>query len=272
MVIYGVATGASIGTMFMGGFLPGIVCGGALMVLSYFIAKKRGYKGSEQKFSIKNVIKTAWDAKWALLVPVIILGGIYGGIFTPTEAAVVAVFYGFIVGKFVYKELTFKKINIHMVDTALMVGTVLIIVGTGTTLGKILTIEQIPDMIANGLTTITNNKIILLLLMNLFLLVVGCVMETLAAILILAPILFPIVENFGIDIIHFGIMMIINLAIGFITPPVGVNLFVACGLTGMGFDELTKSILPFLIALLVGLAFITYIPEITLLLPNLLNR
>lgn len=271
MVIYGIATGASIGTMFLGGFGPGIVCGGALMLVAYVISKKAGYRGSGKVFSVKEVVRTGNEAKWALFVPVIILGGIYGGVFTPTEAAVVAVFYGLLVGKYMYKELTWKKTYKSLVDTALMVGTVLIIVGTATTLGKILTIEQIPDAIANGLSTITQSKIILLLLLNLFLLLVGCVMETLAAILILGPILYPVVQSYDVNIIHFGLIMIINLAIGFITPPVGVNLFVACGLTGMTLEKLARAIMPFLLALFIALICITYIPQITLFIPKILG-
>ena len=271
MVVYGIATGASIGAMFMGGFGPGIVCGGCLMAVSYVISKKQGYHGSGKPFTMKEAIRCGNDAKWALLVPVIILGGIYGGVFTPTEAAVVAVIYGFIVGMCVYKELTWDRVYQSMVETSLMVGTVLIIVGTGTTLGKILTIEQLPDTIAAGLNAITDNKYVLLLLLNIFLLAVGCVMETLAAILILAPILFPIVEQYGINIIHFGVLLVVNLAIGFITPPVGVNLFVACGLTGLSLDKVAKAVLPFLYALLVAMAVITYVPEVTLWLPRVLG-
>jgi C4-dicarboxylate transporter DctM subunit len=271
MVVYGIATGASIGTMFMGGFGPGIVLGGCLMLVSYYISKKNGYRGSGKPFDLKEVIRYGNEAKWALFVPIIILGGIYGGIFTPTEAAVVAVFYGFLVGMFIYRELTWERISQCLVDTSLMVGTVLIIVGTGTTLGKVLTIEQLPDTIAAGLNAITDNKYVLLVLLNLFLLVVGCVMETLAAILILGPILYPVVQQYGIDIIHFGLLMVVNLAIGFITPPVGVNLFVACGLTGMSLDRLSKAMLPFLFAMLAAMAAITYLPQITLALPKFLG-
>lgn len=269
MVMYGVATGASIGNMFMGGFGPGIVLGGSLIGVSYYISKKNGFVGSGEKFSLKRVWEEFKNAIWALLVPVFILGGIYGGFFTPTESAVIAVVYGLIAGLFIYKELNFQKIMDSLVGSSLTVGTVLIIVGTGTTLGKFLTIEHIPTMIAEGMLGLTDNIIVIMLLMNVLLLVVGCVMETLAAILILSPILYPIASAFGMDIVHFGLMMIVNLAIGFITPPVGVNLFVACGISDLKFEEIIHAIMPFIIVMLIGLMLITFVPGITMLLPNM---
>ncbi len=272
MVMYGVATGASIGSMFMGGFGPGIVLGAALIGLSYYISKKNGFVGSGEKFSIKRVVVEFKKSIWALLVPVFILGGIYGGFFTPTESAVIAVIYGLMAGLFIYKELTFKKIYDSLVGSSLTVGTVLIIVGTGTTLGKFLTIERIPTMIADGILGLTDNVIIIMLLMNILLLIVGCVMETLAAILILSPILYPIAAACGMDIVHFGLMLIVNLAIGFITPPVGVNLFVACGISDLKFEEIVYAIIPFVIVMLLALLLITFVPEITMFLPNTFLR
>lgn len=268
MVMYGVATGASIGGMFLGGIGAGLVSGGVLMVVIYIISKKKGYKGTGEPFSLKKFFEAFNEAKWALLVPVIIMGGIYGGIFTPTEAAVVAVVYGFIVGKFVYKELDYSKVKTSLVDSSVMVGIILVVLGTGATLGKILTIEGVPDSIARWMIALTDNKYLLLILINLFLLVVGCVMETFTAILILGPILYPIMAQYDVNIIHFGVMMILNLAIGFITPPVGSNLFVACGITELRFEKLVKAIVPFLFALLIGLAFVTFFEDITMFLPK----
>ena len=203
------------------------------------------------------------------MVPVIILGGIYGGLFTPTEAAVIAVFYGMIVGLFIYKELDLKRIYFKLAESANTSGTILIIVGTGTILGRVLTIEQVPQMVAEAMLGMTDSKIVILILLNILLLIVGCLMETTSAILILAPILYPVAAAFDVDMIHFGIMMVINLSIGFITPPVGVNLFVACGIGGIPFVDLCKKIIPFLIALLVALLIITYVPDIVLFIPRL---
>ena len=271
MIVYSVATNASVGKLFIGGFGPGILASVALIVVARIIAVKCGWKGSGEGFSLANVGRTFWDAKWALFVPVIILGGIYGGIFTPTEAAVVAVLYGLFVGLFVYRELDWRKIPSHLVSTAMMTGTVLIIVGTATILGRIMTIEKIPDMIAQAFLSISDNKYVILIIINIFLLFVGMVMDTLAAILILAPLLLNVVSKFGVDPVHFGLIMILNLAIGFVTPPVGVNLFVACGITGVDFLKLSKSCLPFIGALLIALILTTYVPAITLWLPNLLG-
>lgn len=271
MVLYGVATGASVGSLFMGGFGPAIVLGGGLCILSIFISRKRGYKGTGQKFSLGRLWKEFTSAIWALLVPVIILGGIYGGFFTPTEAAVIACAYGLLAGTLIYRELTLKKLYDSLVSSAETVGTVLIMVGTGTVLGKILALERIPDAIMSGMTSLTDNKLVILLLINLLLLVVGCIMDTTPAILILSPILYPVARAFGIGIIHFGLIMVTNMAIAFITPPVGVNLFVASGMTKMKFTDLCKAIVPFIVIMFISLTLITYIPAITEALPRLLG-
>ena len=198
-------------------------------------------------------------------------GGIYGGFFTPTEAAVVAVVYALIVGLFIYKELNLKGVYVKLFDSAKTTGTILIIVATGTVLGRVLTLEKIPTMVATALESATDSWVVLLLMIDLILLVVGCLMETTSAILIIAPILTPIVEAFGINPIHFGIIMVVNLSVGFITPPVGANLFVACGIGNLRFQDLVKNIWTFLIALLVALVAITYIEPIAMLLPNLFS-
>ncbi|WP_312280882.1 TRAP transporter large permease [Oscillibacter sp.] len=271
MVLYGVSTGASVGTLFMGGFGPALVLGGGLCALSIYISRKRGYKGSGQKFSFRRLGRAAVDAIWALLVPVIILGGIYGGFFTPTEAAVIACVYGLIAGALIYKELNWAKIYNSLVGSAETVGTVLIMVGTGTVLGKVLALERIPEAIMTGMTSMTDNKFVILLLINAVLLVVGMIMDTTPAILILSPILYPVAKEFGVGIIHFGLIMVTNMAIGFITPPVGVNLFVASGMTKMKFTDLCKAIVPFIFVMIAALLVITYIPAVTEALPRALG-
>lgn len=271
MVIYGVAAQASVGKMFIGGFGPGILCATVLILTARYIAKKRGWKGSGERVSFRVAWASFLDAKWALFVPVIILGGIYGGIFTPTESAAVAVMYGILVGIYVYKELRWSQLHSHLVSSALMTGAVLIIASTATMLGRLMTIEQIPDMIATGLMALSNNKYIILMIINVFLFFVGMVMDTLGAILILAPLLVPVVTKFGLDPIHFGMVMVLNLVIGFITPPVGINLFVACAMTKVDFLQLSKACVPFIGALLVALILVTMVPAITLWLPMLLG-
>ena len=271
MVMFGVATGTSISSLFMAGFLPGISCGLCLIVLSVMTSKKNGWTGNGLTFTWARVGREFKDASWALLGPVIILGGIYGGIFTPTEAAVVAVVYALIIGLFVYKELDLSTVWVKLFDSAKTTGTILIIVATGTVLGRVLTLEQIPTMVATALQSFTDSRFVILLVIDLILLVVGCLMETTSAILIIAPILTPVVAAFGVNPIHFGIIMVVNLSIGFITPPVGANLFVACGVGNIKFQELVKNIWTFLIALLVALVAITYIEPIAMLLPNLFS-
>lgn len=270
MVVYGVSTNTSIGGMFLGGFGPGFVTALVLISMCIYIAHKKGFKGSGIPFSWGRVWKAFVPAIWAILVPVIILGGIYGGIFTPTEAAAVAVIYGFVAGKFIYRELTLVNFKNAVLNSCVTVGNVLIIVGTATTLGRVFTVENLPNLLANSIGQI-QSKIVVLLIINLLLLVVGCLMETAAAIMILAPILLPLVTTFDINPIHFGMVMVLNLAIGMITPPVGCNLFVAAGLAKLDFMKIVKAVVPFLIVMIIGLAFVTYVPDITLLLPKLLG-
>jgi C4-dicarboxylate transporter, DctM subunit len=269
MIMFCVAVpAASPGNMFMGGIGPGLLAGSFLMISAYYYAKKHGYK-STVDFNIKKAVKSAIDAIWALLVPFIIIGGIYGGVFSATEAAVVACVYGFIVGKFIYKELSINAVSKALVSTSITVSSILIVVATGSVLGKILAVEGVPKMVESALTSWSSNVYVLLIIINIILLIVGCIMENFTAIIILSPILYPIVAQYGVDVYHFGVMMILNLSIGFITPPIGSNLFVACGITGIKFETLVKSIWPFLLVLIVALIFVTYIPQITLFLPNL---
>lgn len=272
MVIYGVATGASIGSLFMGGFGPGIVFAAALMLLSYVICKKQGFKGNGLKFSFKRVFVALKEGIWALFVPVIILGGIYGGFFTPTEAAVVSVVYGFIAGKFIYKELTLEKIWNSLISSSLTVGTVLIICGTGTIFARVLTIARIPDMIVSGILGMSSSPVVLIIILNILLLFVGMVMDTLAAIMILAPILLPVAQYAGMEVVHFGLMMVVNLAVGFITPPVGVNLFVSCGITKLPFEKLSKAIIPFIIVLIGVILIVSFCEPLVMWLPNLMMK
>lgn len=272
MVTYGVVGGVSIGSLFMGGFGAGIVVGLALMFAVYIISKKRGYHGDEKPSSFRDIFIAVKDAFWALLMPIIILGGIYGGIFTPTEAASVAVVYGFIVGFFVYRELDIKSLPKIFVNTAVSTSVVMFIISTAQVFGWIMTSQRIPDKIAQAFISFSNSPYIILLLINILLLVVGCFMETNAAIIILAPIFLPLVTKLGIDPILFGLIMVVNLAIGMITPPLGVNLFVACGVCDLTLEKISKAILPFLAAMILALMIITYIPGITMFLPNLLTK
>lgn len=272
MVMYCVATGVSVGAMFMGGVIPGILIGVSLCVYSSLYSKKHKYINAEAApFSWGNVGRSLVDGIWALLVPVIILGGIYGGIFTPTEAAAVAVAYGLIVGLFVYRDLKAKDLYRIFGSAALTTATIMVILGTATTFGRILTLERIPTMIADFFESVAKGPIMLMILINILLLIVGCFMETNAAIIILAPIFLPIVESMGINPVHFGIVMVVNLAIGFVTPPLGVNLFVACNVANAKLEEICKGTLPILGVMIVDLLLITYIEPLSTFLPALLG-
>ena len=272
MVIYGTTTGASVGTLFIAGIGPGLLFCFALCLYSYLVAKKKGWKGNGKKFSIKRVGVELKNAVWALLAPLIILGSIYGGFCTPTEAAAICIVYALLIGFFVYRELDMKTMLNSFWDGALTTGTILIIVGTGTTLGRVLTVAQVPQLVVNGILGISDNPIIILLLLNLILLIVGCLMETLSAIMILGPILYPVAAAAGMGLEHFGIMMVVNLAIGFCTPPVGVNLFVAAGLReDVSFMSLVRHALPIIGVLLAVQLVITFCEPLVMTIPRLMG-
>jgi C4-dicarboxylate transporter DctM subunit len=273
MITYGVEADASIGGLFTAGFVPGILVGLSLMLCSYIVCKRKGFGISKRsKASGKEKWSAFKNAFWAILMPVIILGGIYGGIFTPTEAAAVAVFYGLFIGKFVYKELTITKIKPVLVDSSITTAMIMLIIAAAKVFGWIMTAERIPDAVAKSMLAISSNKFVILLLIDLLLLVVGCFMETNAALIILTPILLPVVVSLGVNPIHFGIIMITNLAIGMATPPLGVNLFVACGIEKISIERITKAVVPLLIADIVAMFAITYISPISLALCRLFGQ
>lgn len=268
-VIYGVSSNTSIGDLFMAGIVPGILVGIVLMCYTFYLAKKHDWHGDKLENPVKQILASLWDAKWALMVPVIILGGIYSGLMTPTESAAVAAFYGLIVGIFLYKGLNRENLGTCLVDSADTSATVILLMAMATIFGNILTLENIPSTIATFILGITSSKILILLIINILLLIVGMFMETLAAIVILTPILLPIVTPLGVDPVHFGVIMVVNLAIGFITPPVGVNLFVASGIANLRLERIAKAALPMLGLMILVLLLLTYIPDICLWLPNL---
>ncbi len=265
-VIYGVAAQSSIGKLFIAGILPGVLTGLVLMTFSYFHCKKRGWMGEQRERSLKSITTAFWDAKLALMVPIIVLGGIYSGLMTPTEAAAVAALYGLIVGVFVYKELNKNNIVSAFIQVSSTSAIVIVLMAMATIFGYVMTVEQIPGKIANFILSMTESKILILLLINLLLLFIGTFLEALAAIVILVPILLPIVIKVGVDPIHFGIIMVVNLAIGFVTPPVGVNLFVASSVVKVKLEEVSKQVLPILALMILVLMAVTYIPQLSLIL------
>src|SRR5699024_8337367 len=270
LVLYGVMSGVSIGNLFIAGVFPGLLVIVSLLILVYVISWRKGYGGGE-KFTFKEFLQAFADAVLALLMPVIILGGIYGGIFTPTEASVVAVVYGLIVGLIIYREIKFKDLVEIFSKSAVISAVIMFIIAGASVFGYYLTRARIPKELTDTVLGVTDNWIIALLIINGLLLFIGTFLETSAAIIILTPILVPIVSALGIDLTHFGIIMIFNLAIGFITPPVGLNLFVAANIANTKFERLIRAIIPFIVIMILDILIISFIPSISLFLVDFMK-
>lgn len=269
-ILYGVMANVSIAGLFLGGIIPGLLMALAFVIVNYSISKKEGYFGSGRS-TFKEMLRELNNAKFALIAPVIILGGIYAGIFTPTESGVIAVIYSLIISLFVYKELKIKDIPRIFMQSSITTGSVLIIVGTAIFFGRMLALERVPQMLSDFIQGISTNPIIILLIINIFLLIVGMFMETIAALLIFVPLLLPIINSVGIDPLHFGIVVGLSLAMGFFTPPIGINVFVASRIANISFGQTYRYLFVFIFACLIVLALVTYIPQLSLFLPSLLN-
>jgi C4-dicarboxylate transporter DctM subunit len=272
MVIFGVATGASVTSMFMGGFFPGLLIGFSLIAYSYYHCKKAGIQGTAEKISKEEALKAIWDSKWAMINPVIILGGIYLGVFTPTEAAAVAVGYALLCGWLLHKELTFKTLVSALKTSCSTTGTAMIIIGFATSFSKVLTLEHIPELVAQGLLEFSSNKIVLIMLIIGLLLIVGCFMDATPAILILGPILLPVTQAIGLDPVHYGLIFIVAVAIGYTTPPLGTNLFVCSRIANEPVEVILKGMMPFFAVMIGCLLAIAFIPDIVMFLPNMLAK
>lgn len=271
-VIYGVVSGASVGEMFLSGVMPGLVIGTSLMAYSYFVAKKRGYPCSNKPRDLKNLWLSFKDAVWALLVPVIILGGIYGGIFTPTEAAVVGIVYAMIIGKFVYRELDFKMLREAYKDTVVVNGATTFMLGLSMAFATYLTMEEIPVRVGAWIVGVSSSKYVVLLMVNVMFLAVGCFIDNISSMIILTPIFLPVMVKLGVEPVHFGLFMTVALAIGFITPPYGANLFVASAVSGERIDGISKEIFPLVAVMIACLMLFTYFPVFSMGLVDLFMR
>ncbi len=270
LVIYGVVTGTSVGKLFVAGIIPGLFLSITMCMLSYYLCRKKGY-GERGKFSFRFVLVSIKKSILVLLMPVIILGGIYGGIFTPTEASVVSAVYAFIITGLVDRSLNWKIIMDISIKTVINASVVLFIMQTADVFSWVLTNARVPHMIGEMCANFSDSKIVFLMLFNIVLLISGCLLNGAAIVAILAPILAPVAITYGIDPIFLGALMVVNLAIGYITPPLGVDLYIAGTIAKLSVDSVIRRIIPYLIILLVDLLIITYLPAMTMWLPNMMK-
>lgn len=266
LIIYGTTAGVSVGDLFIAGILPGIFVAGVLMFVSYLLARYQGHGIKGKRPPIHETFQAFKQAIHALMVPIIVLGGIYGGIMTPTEAGVVAVVYALLAEAFLLRSLTFGHLWQVLRGTALTTATIFLLIATASALGQVLLFNNVPSQIVSLLTGISENPYILMLLIILLMLVLGTFMDALANILILTPLLLPVAKQAGFDPIHFGIVMIVSVAIGFLTPPVGVNLFVGCNIANISIERLSIAVIPFLGALILALLVLAFVPQLSLVL------
>ncbi|MFC2345642.1 TRAP transporter large permease [Campylobacter sp.] len=271
MIVYGVTSDTSIAKLFMAGVVPGLMLGGMMILQTYIGAKKLGFKATTPE-PWSERIKKFGKAFWALLIVVVVIGGIYGGIFTPTEAAAASAIYALIISLFVYKDIKFKDLWDICLESAITTAMIFFIIANAFVFAYLLTSENIPQTIADSILAANIGKIGFLIIVNILLFIMGQFMEPSSVVMIMVPLLLPIATALGVDPVHFGILLIVNMEIGMITPPVGLNLFVASGLTGMNLKDVIVSCLPWTLTLFIGLILVTYIPEISLWLPNLMYK
>jgi len=271
MIIYAVMAETSIVALFMAGLIPGVMAGVSMMILSYYFAVKKKYP-IEEKFELKNLWVTFKEASWSFLLPVIIIGGIFGGVFTATEAASMAVMAAFFIGVFVYRELRFRDLPQVLLNCGIQSAVVMMIVASSALLSWLLTNELIPQKIAAAITAATQNKYIILMLMNIFFLFAGMFLHSAAAIIMIVPIVMPLVHKVGIDPIHFGLIVTFNLGIGQQTPPVASVLLTTCSVANVSISEVMRVNIYFIFLAICVLIILTYLPEISLFLPNLLLK
>ncbi|CCY82990.1 tRAP transporter DctM subunit [Clostridium sp. CAG:149] len=271
LLLYGTMANVSVGKLFIGGFIPGIIMGVGLMIYSYIVGKKRHYVGREKKASREEILRTGQDALLALIMPIIIIGGILSGIFTATESGAIACAYAIVIGGLVYRELKLKNMFALLVDCAKSTGQVLVVVACASLFTWVITVAQVPQTVSALLSDSIHSRVLLLLIINIILLIAGTFIDTTSALVIFTPLFLPLVQAMGIDLIHFGLVMAVNLTIGMCTPPLGVCLFVSGSIAKVSLKEQMRDLLPMLGVLLIVLLIITYIPQTVTFLPELLG-
>ena len=267
MIIYGLVSETSIPRLFLAGLIPGLLITIFLMLTTYIIARRRNYGGSGAPFTWGPFLRALWEGKWSLGAPVLILGGIYGGAFTPTEAAGVAVFYSLFVGLFIYKELTLEKLLDALRFTALLTGILILITPT-LAFGQLTAFYDVPSAVQTGITSLTTNPFLVLMLIGIFYIFIGTFMESLAQIVLFTAVFLPLVTSLGIDPVFFGIFTVITCEIGFLTPPLGANLTVAARISGISIERISVAVIPFIFAYVLGMIVLALFPDLTLFLPN----
>lgn len=267
MIIYGLVSETSIPRLFLAGLIPGLLITIFLMFTTYIIARRRDYGGSGAPFTWGPFLRALWEGKWSLGAPILILGGIYGGAFTPTEAAGVAVFYSLFVGLFIYKELTLEKLLDALRFTALLTGILILITPT-LAFGQLTAFYDVPSAVQTGITSLTTNPFLVLMLIGIFYIFIGTFMESLAQIVLFTAVFLPLVTSLGIDPVFFGIFTVITCEIGFLTPPLGANLTVAARISGISIERISVAVIPFIFAYVLGMIVLALFPDLTLFLPN----
>ena len=269
MVVYGVTMNVSIGGLFLAGLIPGVIMGLSMMTMIYYFARKRDYPKNERRPTLRQVIKGSREALAALVLPIIILGGIMSGIFTATEAAAIAVFFALIFGFFVFRTLTLKDLPKILVNCAITSSVTMLLIGTANIALWFLATQQVPEKVSSFLLSISHSPYVLMLIVNIILLITGCFMETGAAIILFAPILAPILTGAGFHPLHVGFVFVFNLVVGMITPPVGICLFVGCSVARISMERLSRAIWPFILLLIVVLLIFSYVPDISMIVPRI---
>jgi len=271
MIIYGVIANVSISGLFIAGFFPGFIIGFAHCFVAYYVARRFNFGGTAERFEWVDFLKTIWQSKFALAAPFVILGGIYGGIFTPVEASIIAVVYALVVGGIVYRKLSLSLFYDCLKITSETFGPLAMLIGTSLVFGKLMTMYRVPLMLTDLLSSVSQNWFVVTLIIIGFLFILGMFMETLSTIMILTPVLLPVITKLGMDPIHFGIIFVVTNEIAFLTPPLGVNLFVAMQLADVPLERLSLHVIPHIIAIVLCLLVIAYFPQISIWLPHLLG-